>query len=138
MLLFELPSCISMHVETGLTYNFISSFFSSFLFPLYFCLSYPYITLFPCLLLPLFSLFLSSFILSFCNYSLYIFFTFLSSFFVVCFCYLYSSTSFYFLLIFFHLFVYIYLPIISFFLSSDTLFLPSFINLFKPTDYLML
>jgi hypothetical protein len=51
-------------------------------------------------------------------------------------CYLFSSTSLYFLLIFFHLFLYIYPSIISFFLSSDALFLPSFINLLKPTDYL--
>jgi hypothetical protein len=42
--------------------------------------------------------------------------------------YLFSSSSLYFLPIFFRVFVYIFLTFISFFLSSDTLFPPSFIN----------
>lgn len=139
MFLVELLICISMQVhqntEMWLTYSFIRSFIFLSLFPPSLCLSYSFITLFTCLLLPVFfPLYLPSVFLSYFNYSL-----------CVCVCvllfphlfhyslllvvsYLFSSSSLYFLPIFFHVFLYIFLTFISFFLFSDTLFLPSFIN----------
>jgi len=122
MLLVELLICISVHVQMGLTYNFISSFFflSVSKFFLSFTSIYYIISLFPssCLffLLSFFFLpfMLQSFFLYFCHISFVILWRLL---FVTYFLLL----LFVFFLIFFPF--YIYLPIISFFLSSDTMFL---------------
>ena len=107
----------------------LSTFYVSFIFIYY---------IIYCLLLPVcFPLYLSSFFLLCFFYSLclhiymYIYYCFTHFFLyslLLVVSYLFSSSSLYFLPIFFRVFVYIFLTFISFFLSSDTLFPPSFIN----------